>query len=154
MSDKAGGASDADGSIQAQPAAHAERPEEVQGALEPWAFVCYASSCRYQGAEATAVAIAQELRRRAEQSGQPQPEARVGRAGCFGLCNSGPVVATYPGGEMHIGVRPEDAREMAAQLANGKGLARRAVKLPVWYQEYLRTMLARLAGFARRATSK
>ncbi len=153
MNDNAGGAGGADGSIQVH-TPRSEQPEEALDAQEPWAFVCYASSCRYSGAEATAVAIAQELRRRAEESGQPHAEARVARAGCFGLCSSGPVVATYPGGEMHIGVRPEDAREMAAQLAQGKGLARRAIQLPAWYQEYLRNTLARLAGFARRATSR
>src|SRR5687768_13783932 len=93
---------------------------EAAGPVEPeqWAFVCYSSSCRYQGAEAVGQSLARALAER--------PNGNTGtvvRAGCLGLCGAGPAVVTYPAGEVHIRVEASDAKEMAAQLVEGSGLA-------------------------------
>lgn len=75
---------------------------------------------------------------------QPAGAAAVVRAGCLGLCGSGPAVVTYPAGEVHILVAPEDARELAAQLVRGRGLSRRTVTVPAWYRQ---SIVGRLGAF-------
>ena len=118
----------------------AQTPENTTGerAAGPsnWAFICYSGSCRYQGAEEVGQALARELR--------DQPDAAVVRAGCLGLCGAGPAVVTYPSGDVHIRVMPQDAKEFAAQLTQGRGLGRRSVTVPAWYRQ---NIVGRLGSF-------
>ena len=117
------------------------KPAGTGGPAEPeqWAFICYSSSCRYQGAEAVGQSLARALAERPDGS-----TGTVVRAGCLGLCGAGPAVVTYPAGEVHLRVEPRDATELAAQLVQGRGLARRTVKVPPWYQQHI---VARLESF-------
>ena len=111
----------------------------AQADPEHWAFVCYSSSCRYEGADVVGQALARALSAR--------PDGATGtvvRAGCLGLCGSGPAVVTYPAGEVHIRVAPGDAVELAAQLVRGRGLPRRAVTVPAWYRQHI---VGRLGAF-------
>lgn len=112
-------------------------PASVPGPTS-WAFICYSSSCRYQGSEEVGQALARELRDR--------PDAAVVRAGCLGLCGAGPAVVTYPSGDVHIRVSPQDARDFAVQLAQGRGLARRAISVPAWYRQ---NIVGRLGTFVQ-----
>jgi (2Fe-2S) ferredoxin len=109
-----------------------DTPDAADDDATQWAFICHASSCRYQGAEAVAVALARALR-----DSQPATDAAVVRAGCLGLCGAGPAVVTYPGGDVHIRVEQSDAPELAAQLLRGRGLARRSVTVPAWYRQHI-----------------
>jgi (2Fe-2S) ferredoxin len=113
----------------------------------PWAFVCHASSCRYRGAEETTNALAAALRGKGD--GQPAAGTVV-RSGCMGFCSSGPVVATYPTGDVHLQVRPSDAPELASQLTQGRTLRRLAPHVPAWYREYLVKQLGRVVEILKR----
>ena len=97
---------------------------------EHWAFVCHSSSCRYDGAEAVGQSLARALASRPDGA-----SGTVVRAGCLGLCGAGPAVVTYPAGEVHVRVTPQDAAELAAQLVTGRGLTRRTVNVPAWYRQ-------------------
>ena len=113
--------------------------QRAQGEPEHWAFVCHSSSCRYEGADAVGQALARALSAR--------PDGATGtvvRAGCLGLCGSGPAVVTYPAGDVHVRVAPGDAVELAAQLVRGRGLPRRAVSVPAWYRQHI---VGRLGAF-------
>jgi (2Fe-2S) ferredoxin len=121
---------------QTAPAGSTNETEEPGAGPTNWAFICYSSSCRYDGAEAVGQALARELRDR--------PDAAVVRSGCLGLCGAGPAVVTYPSGDVHIRVTPQDAGEMAKQLTEGRGLARRSVTVPAWYRQ---NIVGRLGAF-------
>ncbi len=74
----------------------------------------------------------------------------VVRSGCMGFCSSGPVVATYPGGDVHLQVQPADAPDLAAHLAQGRTLRRLAPHVPAWYREYLVKQLGTVVNILRR----
>ena len=109
-------------------------------AVRQWAFVCEASDCRWGGAVAVRDALAQAAQ------DHPSGALAVVRTGCLGLCGAGPVVVTYPSGDVHLRVEPGDALDMAAQLAAGAPLRARAVRAPQWYRDQI---LARLAYFVQ-----
>lgn len=116
-----------------------------------WAFVCHASSCRYNGAEATATALATAMQDAARSVPQPAADATgqtagarlagVARTGCLGVCSNGPAVVTYPACDLHLEVAPSDASEFIAQLAQGKPLRRKAIRLPDWYRTHMQQRL-------------
>ncbi|HEY7062936.1 MAG TPA: (2Fe-2S) ferredoxin domain-containing protein [Chloroflexota bacterium] len=64
------------------------------------------------------------------------------RSGCLSLCGAGPAVVSYPRGDVHLRVQPADAPELAAQLAAGAPLPRRAVRAPQWYRDRILAQLA------------
>ncbi len=68
----------------------------------------------------------------------------VVRSGCLSLCGAGPAVVTYPAGEVHLRVQPEDAPDLALTLSGGAGAGQgaRRVRAPQWYREHI---VARLA---------
>jgi (2Fe-2S) ferredoxin len=120
-------------------------------APEPrWAFVCESSSCRYQGSAQTREALVRALagQRAASGAGRPegapQGQVHVVRSGCLSLCGAGPAVVTYPAGEVHLRVQPEDAPDLALTLSGGPGAGQgaRRVRAPQWYREHI---VARLA---------
>ena len=112
---------------------------------EQWAFICHSSSCRYQGAEEVGQALARSLAERPDGG-----SGTVVRAGCLGLCGAGPAVVTYPGGDVHVRVVPEDAAELAAQLVRGRGLARRTVNVPPWYRQHIVSRLGTFVELLKR----
>jgi (2Fe-2S) ferredoxin len=129
----------------------ANAPDEPESR---WAFVCESSSCRYQGSVQTREALVRALAgQRAEQraassagrpEGEPQGQVHVVRSGCLSLCGAGPAVVTYPAGEVHLRVQPEDAADLALTLSGGPGAGQgaRRVRAPQWYREHI---VARLA---------
>ena len=74
----------------------------------------------------------------------PQGQVHVVRSGCLSLCGAGPAVVTYPAGEVHLRVQPEDAPDLALTLSGGPGAGQgaRRVRAPQWYREHI---VARLA---------
>jgi (2Fe-2S) ferredoxin len=114
---------------------------------EQWAFVCEASSCRYQGSVLTREALVRAV---AAQGGR---QVHVVRTGCLSLCGAGPAVVTYPAGEVHLRVVPEDAPDLAVALARGDGLARRLVRAPQWYRDHVTARLAFLIQHLKRRLS-
>jgi (2Fe-2S) ferredoxin len=125
---------------------------EATEASEPearWAFVCESGSCRYQGSVQTREALVRALAGRPEgeshgQASGPLRPVHVVRSGCLSLCGAGPAVVTYPAGEVHLRVQPEDAPDLALTLSGGPGAGQgaRRVRAPQWYREHI---IARLA---------
>ena len=124
------------------------RSTEGEGAVQPdrWAFVCHSSSCRYRGAESAGQALAREAR----DGGVP---LTVVRAGCLGLCSSGPAVVTYPDGDVYLNVTAGDARELTSHVGQGRTLARRAIRVPDWYREHIVGRLGAYVQLLRRRAS-
>ena len=123
------------------------RPQPPQAAAAPdvnrfqhWAFICEASDCRYRGACEVREALVGEVQRRGCET------VAVVRTGCLSLCGAGPALVTYPGGDVHLHVEPHDAPDLAAQLAGGSALQRRAVRAPQWYRD---AILGRLGSFVQ-----
>lgn len=110
---------------------------------ERWAFVCHSSSCRYSGAESTGQALAREAR-------ETDTPLTVVRAGCLGFCSSGPAVVTYPDGDVYLNVSAGDASDLAAHVAQGRALARRAIRVPDWYREHIVGRLGAYVQLLRR----
>ena len=52
-------------------------------------------------------------------------QVHVVRSGCLSLCGAGPAVVTYPAGEVHLRVQPEDAPDLALTLSGGPGAGQR-----------------------------
>ena len=139
---------------------------EATGANAPdesgprWAFVCESSSCRYQGSVQTREALVRALAgQRAEQraasiagrpEGEPQGQVHVVRSGCLSLCGAGPAVVTYPAGEVHLRVQPEDTPDLALTLSGGQGKGTRRVRAPAWYREQIVARLAYLIQILQR----
>ncbi len=60
-----------------------------------------------------------------------EQEVRVVRTGCFGLCESGPVVIVYPEGAFYSRVKPEDVDEIVSEhLVKGRIVERLLYKEP------------------------
>ena len=123
------------------------RPQPPQAASAPdlsrfqhWAFICEASDCRYRGACDVREALVGEVQRRGCDT------VAVVRTGCLSLCGAGPALVTYPSGDVHLHVQPQDASDLAAQLAGGAALQRRAVRAPQWYRD---AILGRLGSFVQ-----
>jgi (2Fe-2S) ferredoxin len=136
---------------------------EASEASEPeprWAFICESSSCRYQGSVQTREALVAALAaRRAEQraeqgaggpAGASPGQVYVVHAGCLSLCGAGPAVVTYPAGEVHLGVQPEDTPDLALTLTGGPGRGSRRVRAPQWYREHITARLAYLIQILQR----
>lgn len=50
---------------------------------------------------------------------------RANRSGCLGICNFGPTVAIYPGGEFYVNVQLADVTEIVdSHILNGKPVKR------------------------------
>ncbi|MGH2355213.1 MAG: (2Fe-2S) ferredoxin domain-containing protein [Chloroflexota bacterium] len=109
-----------------------------------WAFVCEASTCRWQGSPQVREALA-----RAVTEGGSADVAVV-RTGCLSLCGAGPAVVTYPNGDVHLRVEPDDAPDLAGQLAAGAPLQRRVVRAPPWYREQITRRLGYLVELLKR----
>jgi (2Fe-2S) ferredoxin len=120
------------------PASPEARPDEQ------WVFVCESSSCQFDGASLTRLALARAV------ADQGLTNVRVVRSGCLSLCGAGPAAVTYPAGAVHLRVQPEDAAEMAGAVATGGGLARRIVRAPQWYRERITARLDYLIQYLRR----
>jgi (2Fe-2S) ferredoxin len=112
--------------------------------VERFAFVCESSSCYYQGSVAVREALAKAT------GDQACGNLAIVRTGCLGLCGAGPAVVSYPAGDVHLRVEPTDAAEMAAQLATGAPLARRAVRAPQWYRDRITERLAYFVQILKR----
>lgn len=113
-----------------------------------WAFICHASDCRFRGAPVVAEALAREVRARGA------GDIAVVRSGCLSLCGAGPALVTYPAGDVHLRVQPEDAADMAAHLARGEGLDRRKVRAPQWYREQIVARLGYFVEMLRRRAAQ
>lgn len=136
--------------VNPQPEQRSQQPNSSSGKALPgaadverfqkWAFICHASDCRYRGAPALSEALTAELQARGCQ------DVAVVRSGCLSLCGAGPALVTYPAGDVLLHLEKGDARELAAQLAEGKGLPKRTVRAPQWYKDQI---VARLGYFVQ-----
>jgi (2Fe-2S) ferredoxin len=125
-------------------ATEASEASEASEAEPRWVFVCESGSCRYQGSVQTREALVRALAGRpgGESHGPPSGPVHVVRSGCLSLCGAGPAVVTYPAGEVHLRVQPEDTPDLALILSGGQGKGARRVRAPQWYREHI---VARLA---------
>ena len=112
-----------------------------------WAFICEASSCRWDGAPAVRDALGAAAQDRAE------GDVAVVRTGCLGLCGAGPAMVTYPAGDVYLRVQPGDAPELVAALAEGGSLSRRRVRAPQWYRDRMLDRLRYYVELLRRRST-
>ena len=71
--------------------------------------VCCGTGCLANGSMAVAEALEQEV---AKTGAEAQVQCAVKRTGCFGLCESGPLVTILPDNIAYYRVRPSDAEEI------------------------------------------
>jgi (2Fe-2S) ferredoxin len=59
----------------------------------------------------------------------PEIKIRVNRAGCLGICDSGPTLVIYPEGAFYVGVALEDVSEIvSSHLIKGIPVDRLLIK--------------------------
>ena len=124
-----------------------------------WAFVCESSSCRWGGSVEVREALHRALRDEAPPreaavpAGVAPDRVAVVRTGCLGLCSAGPAVVTYPEGDVHLRVQPDDALDLAQHLTGTVERGRRQVKAPPWFRDQLVSRLGYYVDWLRRKAS-
>lgn len=85
-----------------------------------YCLVCSGDKCKNEASRE----VYKELRHVAEARGVDR-EVQVVRAGCFGLCRSGPIVKLLPDETLYVGVQPDDAQQLVDDhIAGGKPVER------------------------------
>lgn len=72
---------------------------------------------------------------------QPQGEFEgvvIRKSGCHGFCEKGPLVRIEPQGILYVGVKPEDASDIAAALARGDVVERLLYEHPNTHETFTR----------------
>ena len=84
--------------------------------------VCCGTGCLANGSMAVAEALEQAIKRTGAEA---QVQCTVKRTGCFGLCESGPLVTILPDNIAYYRVRPSDAEEIVQKtLLTGEPIDR------------------------------
>ena len=84
--------------------------------------VCCGTGCLANGSMAVAEALEQAI---AKTGAEAQVQCAVKRTGCFGLCESGPLVTILPDNIAYYRVRPLDAEEIVQKTLLAGEIIRR-----------------------------
>lgn len=64
------------------------------------------------------------------------PGIAIKKSGCHGFCEKGPLVRIEPEGTLYVGVRPEDAADIASALAKNEVVERLLYKHPITQETF------------------
>ncbi len=77
-------------------------------------FICVnqrSGSEKLSCGEAHGMALVAEFKKQLKEKAA-HLKVRANRSGCLGICDYGPTVAVYPGGQFYVGVQVSDVKEI------------------------------------------
>ena len=88
------------------------RSQEIETCL-----VCHNIDCKIRGS----IEIGEDIAQHLEAAGST---VQVKPYLCFGACQEGPNIVLYPEGTWYMGVKPEDAADIAGHIMGGAAVER------------------------------